>query len=85
MLLFLEQILQESKVKKQISATVTVVPNYLTHDEIAQLTGTSRQTVTTLLNEMKEEGILICTRKEFQFINIQHKYQWLAGSRVLPQ
>src|SRR5688572_22032122 len=34
------------------------VPNYLTHEDIAQLIGSSRQTVTTLINELVEEGVL---------------------------
>ncbi len=56
LILFLEQLLKESDKKKQLGGETTI-PNYLTHEEIAQLIGTSRQTVTTLLNEMKEKGI----------------------------
>ena len=39
------------------------IPNYLTHEDIARLTGTSRQTVTTLINQFGEEGYLKVDRK----------------------
>ena len=68
LVLFLEQLLKESKNRKQVSETEARIPNYLTHDEIGQLIGTSRQTVTTLLNELREAGILICSRKELCFL-----------------
>ena len=37
--------------------------NYLTHEDIARLTGTSRQTVTTLINQFTDEGLLDVDRK----------------------
>ncbi len=37
--------------------------NYLTHDDIARLTGTSRQTVTTVVNQLQEEGLITIDRK----------------------
>ena len=37
--------------------------NYLTHEDIARLTGTSRQTVTTLINQFTDEGLLDMDRK----------------------
>jgi CRP/FNR family transcriptional regulator, cyclic AMP receptor protein len=37
--------------------------NYLTHQEIANFTGTSRQTVTTILNEFREAGLLDFDRR----------------------
>ena len=40
-----------------------VLRNYLTHQEIASFTGTSRQTVTTVLNEFREKGYLDFDRK----------------------
>ena len=39
--------------------------NYLTHKDIASLTGTSRQTVTTVLNELKEDNIINFDRRRF--------------------
>ena len=39
------------------------VEHSLTHKDIADLTGTSRQTVTTLLNELRHEGMISIDRK----------------------
>ncbi len=40
-----------------------VVRKFVTHQEIANLTATSRQTVTTVLNELRTENILTFNRK----------------------
>ena len=40
-----------------------VVRKFLTHQEIANLTATSRQTVTTILNELRNHNILTFNRK----------------------
>ncbi len=40
-----------------------VVRNFITHQEIANLTATSRQTVTTVLNELRNQDILTFNRK----------------------
>ena len=40
-----------------------VVRKFMTHQEIANLTATSRQTVTTILNELKQKNILTFNRK----------------------
>ncbi|GHN00772.1 cyclic nucleotide-binding protein [Cytophagales bacterium WSM2-2] len=42
----------------------TMVPTKLTHKDIAALTGTSRQTVTTILNELKEKNLINFDRKK---------------------
>ena len=41
----------------------TLIPTKLTHKDIASLTGTSRQTVTTVLNELKEKNLINFDRK----------------------
>lgn len=41
-----------------------VTNNYLTHEDIARLTGTSRQTVTTMLGQFADEGLVIMDRKQ---------------------
>ncbi|MFM8742973.1 MAG: Crp/Fnr family transcriptional regulator [Cytophagales bacterium] len=41
----------------------TLIPTKLTHQDIAQLTGTSRQTVTTILNDLKEKNLINFDRK----------------------
>lgn len=47
-----------------------VIKNYLTHGEIANIISSSRQTVTTLINEMKEEGSIVYSRKLITIPNI---------------
>lgn len=42
----------------------TMIPTKLTHKDIANLTGTSRQTVTTILNELKEKNLINFDRKK---------------------
>jgi CRP/FNR family cyclic AMP-dependent transcriptional regulator len=42
----------------------TMIPTKLTHKDIASLTGTSRQTVTTILNELKEQNLINFDRKK---------------------
>jgi CRP-like cAMP-binding protein len=44
--------------------TETMIPTRLTHQDIGSLTGTSRQTVTTILNELKEKNIINFNRKQ---------------------
>lgn len=46
------------------------IKNYLTHSEIANIISSSRQTVTTLINELKDEGSLIYSRKVITIPNI---------------
>jgi CRP/FNR family cyclic AMP-dependent transcriptional regulator len=70
LLLFLDQLLEESKSRKQVSEAEVRIPNYLTHAEIGQLIGTSRQTVTTLLNELEENRILSLSRKELRIMDL---------------
>jgi CRP/FNR family transcriptional regulator, cyclic AMP receptor protein len=41
----------------------TLIPTKLTHKDIASLTGTSRQTVTTILNELKEKNLINFDRR----------------------
>lgn len=41
----------------------TMMKNYLTHKDIAALTGTSRQTVTTILNDLKDKNIINFDRR----------------------
>ena len=41
----------------------TVIRNFLTHQEIANMTATSRQTVTTTLNELRKDNLLTFNRR----------------------
>ncbi len=47
------------------------VEHFFTHKNIANLIGTSRQTVTTTLNELRDEGVLDFDRRHFYIKNIQ--------------
>ncbi len=58
---FLREIAQNTGEQKE---NEVVVANYLTHQDIASLIGSSRQTVTSLLNELEKEKILRYTRTE---------------------
>ncbi len=40
------------------------IPNFFTHEDIAQLVGSTRQTVTTMLTQLSQEEILHFSRKE---------------------
>ena len=40
-----------------------IINNFLTHEDMAQLIASSRQTVTTMLNEMEAEGLVTVTRQ----------------------
>ncbi|MFY0650504.1 MAG: Crp/Fnr family transcriptional regulator [Cyclobacteriaceae bacterium] len=43
----------------------TMIKNYFTHKDMASLTGTSRQTVTTVLNDLKDKNIINFDRRRF--------------------
>jgi len=71
LILFLRQLLQDTVKPRILDDQKVVIPNYLTHEEIAHLIGTSRQTVTTLLKELEDRGICIHSRKEITFLNVK--------------
>lgn len=48
-----------------------VVRNFITHKEIANLTATSRQTVTTVLNELRTKELLTFNRKRLLIRNLE--------------
>ncbi|WP_315815834.1 helix-turn-helix domain-containing protein [Paraflavitalea speifideaquila] len=54
------------------------IPNYLTHEDIAQLIGASRQTITTLISELSADGLLVYNRQEIFFPDVK-KLQKLAN------
>jgi CRP/FNR family transcriptional regulator, cyclic AMP receptor protein len=58
--------------------TPVCIPNYLTHEDIGNLIGSSRQTVTTLLNELAAEGMLTYDRKKICFPDV-NKIQKLSN------
>jgi CRP/FNR family cyclic AMP-dependent transcriptional regulator len=67
--MFLEQLLAEVRDSAKWFGKEVRIPNYLTHEDIAQLIGTSRQTVTSLLGSLKHENICSLSRRELRFYN----------------
>ncbi len=57
---FLREMAEE---KGQKVGFETMIKNHLTHKDIASLTGTSRQTVTTVLNELRESNVINFDRR----------------------
>ncbi|MUP38276.1 Crp/Fnr family transcriptional regulator [Labilibaculum euxinus] len=51
-----------------IEGTELVVSHFFTQKDFADLIGTSRETVTRLFNELKEEGIIDYSRKEIKIL-----------------
>jgi len=58
-----EYLLNLAKKKGQRVGYEVVVRRFLTHQEIANLTATSRQTVTTVLNELRAKNLITFNRK----------------------
>jgi len=57
---FLKDLAQE---RGQKVGFETMIKNHFTHKDIASLTGTSRQTVTTVLNELRESNVINFDRR----------------------
>lgn len=47
------------------------IPNFLTHEDIANLIGSTRQTVTTMVNELEAEGVLSYSRHQICFLDVK--------------
>lgn len=75
LLLFMNELLYDAPGKRPVQQDTMEIPNYLTHEEIARLIGSSRQTVTTLLNELKEEGILEHSRNTIRFLHVSKNFK----------
>lgn len=54
------------------------IPNYLTHEDIAHLIGASRQTVTTMINELAADNTISYNRQQICFPDVK-KIQKLAN------
>lgn len=50
----------------------TMIPTKLTHKDIAALTGTSRQTVTTILNDLKEKNLITFDRRRILIRDLEN-------------
>ncbi|MEM7549043.1 MAG: Crp/Fnr family transcriptional regulator [Bacteroidota bacterium] len=49
----------------------TMIKNHFTHKDIASLTGTSRQTVTTILNELREKNVITFDRRRILIRDVE--------------
>jgi CRP/FNR family transcriptional regulator, cyclic AMP receptor protein len=56
-------------------ATSRTIENYLTHDDVAKLIGSARQTVTTFINQLEDEGLLKITRKKITIPDMKKLHQ----------
>jgi CRP/FNR family cyclic AMP-dependent transcriptional regulator len=66
---FLWQLVEQSSGKNKEGKFC--LPNYLTHEDIANLIGSSRQTVTTMLNELETENLLSYNRSQICFPDVK--------------
>ncbi|RYE23788.1 MAG: Crp/Fnr family transcriptional regulator [Sphingobacteriales bacterium] len=67
LLYFFSTLLQD----KLMGADSLTIENFLTHGDIAHLTGCSRQSVTTLVNKFSEEGLLDIDRNTITIHNVK--------------
>ena len=65
---FNQMVLQDNNREEQTSLCL---PNHLTHEDVAHLIGSSRQTVSTLINEMTVEGLVQFTRQQLCFPDVK--------------
>ena len=56
------------------------IPNYLTHEDIANLIGSSRQTVTTMINELETAGTLSFNRQQICFLDVKKLQKQISVS-----
>ncbi len=67
----IEYLLELTEKKGQRVGYEWVVRNFLTHQEIANYTATSRQTVTTILNELRDSEVLTFNRNRLLVRDIE--------------
>ncbi len=57
--------------KTHLHDNVFEITNFLTHDDVARLIGSSRQTVTTMLNELEKEGHVQFSRQTIKIADVK--------------
>jgi CRP/FNR family cyclic AMP-dependent transcriptional regulator len=67
----IELILSMTKEHGEKRGNQILIKHNLTHQDLANLTATSRQTVTTLLNDLKDQGIISMERKKIFVLDVQ--------------
>jgi len=65
---FYQLAMQHGCKEDQVSCSIE---NFLTHDDIARLIGSSRQTVTTIINELEAEGMLSFSRQQIEIKDVK--------------
>ncbi|MBL4652062.1 MAG: Crp/Fnr family transcriptional regulator [Flavobacteriales bacterium] len=65
-----------AKIGTPVGTEISIKHN-LSHEEIGNLTCTSRQTVTTVLNELKRKDEIYMERKKILIRNIQNLKRWM--------
>ncbi|HVT85275.1 MAG TPA: Crp/Fnr family transcriptional regulator [Chitinophagaceae bacterium] len=55
-----------------------MIENFMTHDDIGKLIGSSRQTVTTFINQLGEEGFIKMSRKKILIPDVKKVQQLVA-------
>lgn len=58
-----KELLKMSREDGEKVANGTRVRQYLTHEELSQLVGTSREIITTIMNQFRRQGLVVYTRK----------------------
>jgi len=76
---FFWQLIQSQTSDDTATATVYCLPNYFTHEDIACLVGSSRQTITSILNELAAEKIVSYNRQQICFPDVK-KIQKLVST-----
>jgi CRP/FNR family transcriptional regulator, cyclic AMP receptor protein len=66
----LVQLLQLAGDSNSITGNTAAIDKFLTHDDLAQLIGSSRQTVTTALNQFEKDNLIMITKKHIHLNNI---------------
>lgn len=67
----LQLLLQLAADNNSISNNEAVVDKFLTHEDIAKLIGSSRQTVTTTLNQFEKQGLLQVSKEFIRITDIR--------------
>jgi CRP/FNR family transcriptional regulator len=66
----IQLLLQLAADNKNITENTAVIAKFLTHDDIAKLIGSSRQTVTTTLNQFEKQGLITISKKDISINDI---------------
>lgn len=62
------------------SSPAWTLDNFMTHDDIGKLIGSSRQTATTFINQLEEEGLIKISRKKILIPDVKKLQQLVVVS-----